>query len=720
MEKLKKVIIYFVIFSLLLFPGIISKVQVKVSFALGLFLSIMIVLAISLSVMLIEPYILKSYKNIKKLKKESIYFLCCILCVFILAGSKISNVLMNRTILPQKVLLEVVPNNGEANGNIWVTSPNMNVEKYSGFSEIEKNHFISEAGVPWMEINVFNVKESNIIISCDNKSSKVRISFDGHSKEYDCYSSVPQQKTICLLYYDGLSFWRIFLYCLSGILCAVLVYVLIALIRTRLNKGGWKQIKSFFCLKVTSKNLFIIFLSFWGLFIIYDFINFDFIKSYLENGSGDTVWYWHVGSNIFLPEGGISIKNFIAATDNLAFRGYLPMVIFAILKFISERLLKVEALYVCFIFLSFMASFLNNILLPSIHKIINKNMDIYIWQLIILNGCFFAFLRGHILWPMSDLMSFFFIVCGGCCFLKFLENEQCRYLYGNVLFITCGILCRRNYAILFYLELIWLVVWLRKRKLSLRYIIKVLSSVVIGIFCISGPQILINYMRNGGLEYLGGSMNNFAGSQSLTESSIQLSLDEATQAWPYFLKNAIGGLMKDTIYPGMEELKLIDFMYIFASHPLESISFIISKLFMALDIRTAWIYPKNSIDLGVYGIGMLLFNALIWSGVCLSVYGKTMINECYKKGEKILWLIVILFLVFPLLVVHIEWRYFIACYYMAYYSFCFCLPRWLLKADKEVKKDFLIHLIVLMAIFIIISINNYGNLCWNNPGGIIF
>ena len=117
---------------------------------------------------------------------------------------------------------------------------------------------------------------------------------------------------------------------------------------------------------------------------------------------------------------------------------------------------------------------------------------------------------------------------------------------------------------------------------------------------------------------------------------------------------------------------------------------------------------------------MLLFNALIWSGVCLSVYGKTMINECYKKGEKILWLIVILFLVFPLLVVHIEWRYFIACYYMAYYSFCFCLPRWLLKADKEVKKDFFIHLIVLMAIFIIISINNYGNLCWNNPGGIIF
>lgn len=179
--------------------------------------------------------------------------------------------------------------------------------------------------------------------------------------------------------------------------------------------------------------------------------------------------------------------------------------------------------------------------------------------------------------------------------------------------------------------------------------------------------------------------------------------------------------MINSIYPGVEELKLLDLAYIFVSHPLEFMSFFFTKLFMAIDMRTPMICPDTPyILVGIEGVLMLTLNAALWSSFCLVLFDKKKVSTCFNKKEVVMGSIALVFLTLPLLVMQIEWRYFIVLDFLAYYVACFSFPKWIRKASRKERIKYIVMMTALSIVFIVVSIGNYANLSWNNPGGFMF
>ena len=79
-----------------------------------------------------------------------------------------------------------------------------------------------------------------------------------------------------------------------------------------------------------------------------------------------------------------------------------------------------------------------------------------------------------------------------------------------------------------------------------------------------------------------------------------------------------------------------------------------------------------------------------------------------------------MFLTLPLLAMQIEWRYFIVLDFLAYYVACFSFPKWIRKASRKERIKYIVMMTALSIVFIVVSIGNYANLSWNNPGGFMF
>lgn len=729
MQKTRIFVIYLVAIGLILFPKIVNLFYEKnddmlFSIALALLLLVVLVMLILLTETGIKCLWKKrdSYSIQKTTKNNIMLFIACFLGSTLLCGNSINDKILESD-LPKKVKLEVISENGEANSNIWIINPSMRVLNSRDFNEIEENHFLSTDGTPILEVEVTKAAESNIILITNAKASDIKIMFDGHSQEYNCSTDAEQQITISLLYYEGLSLQRILEYVAVLIVISTIAWIILLACMCFAKKGGPLLYKSGILQRKVFQSEKVIFMICGALFSLYACMHYDMVREYLEtNTMGfDAGWYWYSADVFFLGSDAFSVDSFIEITSKFPFRGYLISFFYGMIKWFFGRLLRTNPLIVTFIILSFLASFLNCILLPSIYSMLNEGERVKNWQIVLMNIGFFVFLRGHILWPLADLLPFFFTLCAVYFFLKYMNREKSILLFWNFFFLTAAVLCRQSYSVLLYVELIWLVVQLRKHKMTWKAISKAFLCVCAGIFILGVPQIVTNYLRSHSLEYIGGSMGNYQGGQSLIESNIQFSLDTATQAWPYFLKDSLGMLMKNSIYPGAEKLKLLDFVYIFVSHPLELMSFFFTKLFMAIDMRTPMIYTDTPyISVGIEGILMMTFNAALWSSFCLVLFDKKRLFTCFNKKEAVMGSIVLVLLTLPLLVMQIEWRYFIALDFLAYYVACFSLPKWIKKASKKERIKFIVMMTALSIVFIVVSIGNYANLSWNNPGGFIF
>lgn len=728
MKKAGIFIINFIAIGFVLFPNLVRYLYENSN---SMFFSIIVTVSIVAVAALIACMLVMLGKDvwikrdrIKKISKNTLYnialFVVCLFLIAFVCGSSVNELILEHE-FPKIVQLEVLPDEEKANSNIWIYFTSMHVLESEDFEELEENHFVSETGFPVLRLEITEVTESSIILITNSESSNIKVSLDGHSWIYSCPSDVGQQ-ILSLVYYEGLSLQRMLIYCATLIAMAVLLWVCIQIVKINWHKTSLLADK----IKLLHKK-HIVFALFWVGFSIYACLNYNMVLNFLEENASnaDAGWYWYSGDTAFLMGERFSIKRFIESfiygTRKIPFRGYFVPAFYGIIKFIFGRLLSWNPLIAMFIILSFLTSFMNCILLPSIYSLLNKKDEVKTWQIAVINICFFVFLRGHILWPMADLLPFFFVICSLYFFLRFIDSRKGNALFWEMFFITAATLCRQSYSILLYAELLWLVIWVCRNHCELKMVLKICLCACLGVFLLGGPQISINFLRDQSFGYLGGSIEKYMGDQSLIENSIQLSIDTATQAWPYFLKNSLGILMKNSIYPDMNNLNLVDFAYIFISHPAEFICFLFSKLFMAIDIRTPLIYPEPPyIEKNIYGYLLLSANAVVWSAFVLVLADKQKRNNCFNKKEVAVGMVDVILLTFPLLAVHIEWRYFISLYYLAYYVVCFSLPKWILKASRKERKRFIMMLIALSALFIGVSIGNYANLPWNNPGGFIF
>ena len=125
-----------------------------------------------------------------------------------------------------------------------------------------------------------------------------------------------------------------------------------------LYKSGILQRKVFQSQKV-------IFMIFGALFSLYACMHYDMVREYLEaNTMGfDAVWYWYSADVFFLGQDGFSVDSFIEITSKVPFRGYFISFFYGMIKWLFGRLLQTNPLIATFIILSFLASFLNCILL---------------------------------------------------------------------------------------------------------------------------------------------------------------------------------------------------------------------------------------------------------------------------------------------------------------------------------------------------------------------
>ena len=576
MEKKRLYSAYLVVLCLILFPKIVNIFYKQNSDMIySIILTILILTVLAVVAVLIDTWgdcgrRRQHVVSRKQQKNNIILFIICFLGVAFLCGNSINDKILEFH-LPKKVRLEVLEKNGEANSNIWIVNSSMQVLNFSDFEEIEENHFVSVKGTPILEVEVKKAAESNIILITNERSSNIKVMFDNHSQEYNCSSDVEQQKEMSLLYYDGLSLQRILEYIAVLVLISVVVWLFLRAGQSIVKK----VLPQFYNFKIFQREIFqsriTIFVIVGILLSIYACMHYNMVQEYLEtNTMGfDAGWYWYSADVFFLGEDRFTIDSFVNITAGVPFRGYFIPMFYGMIKWTFGKLLHINPLIITFILLSFIASFLNCILLPAIYSMFNRGEKVKIWQIVLINICFFVFLRGHVLWPLADLLPFVFVICALYFFLKYIYLKKDRILFWNFFFLMAAILCRQSYSILLYAELIWLIVWIRKYRMSWKVMLRIFLYVCAGIFVLGAPQIMVNFLRSHSLEYLGGSMSNYWKDQSLIERNIQFSVDTATQAWPFFLKDSLGLLMKNSIYPGMRELKLFDFAYIFISHPLE-------------------------------------------------------------------------------------------------------------------------------------------------------
>jgi hypothetical protein len=230
-----------------------------------------------------------------------------------------------------------------------------------------------------------------------------------------------------------------------------------------------------------NKNLQILLFFIFTIFILISQIFFNDWKFYY-----DSLDYWN-RANEFIKNNEFSLLNY-----NEPLRGYLYPLLLFIIKEIA-KIISVSDVLLFYIFYSIFISLNITFIIPNLaEKLFNITTKVH--QIIIFFIIFYLFWNGYFNYPLTDVISIFFIFISLSFFLKFnIDNKVTTfYLIFSGMFLFAAAQLRPIYLILIIaIFILLLLLFILKKSLKGKLILTSFG-LIIGFLIVATPQIYIN------------------------------------------------------------------------------------------------------------------------------------------------------------------------------------------------------------------------------------
>jgi hypothetical protein len=454
------------------------------------------------------------------------------------------------------------------------------------------------------------------------------------------------------------------------------------------------------------KNKIILFIIFTCLSVIYFvfILNTGRIVNLGTSLLYDTNFYRFPA--IFNEQGKLSLSYY--SQHIYLFRGYATQALPIIYRVLIAPIVvsaginaDVGLYYLYFLVISIAIALLFTYILPGIYETLTKKQT-YNIQILLCFVIFMLFWGNMIGYIMSDFPGAFFFIISVYLIIRFLKNFSFKTAFLSGITSTLAVLFRTSFIILIYviilIFIVLLIIILLKKLKKIRFCsinLKILKLIglafvfFIAVYIICIPQIAINNRVIANTDIFIPHNGIFPksdakyGDSTLVEASMSSSLTSMFFANQVYYPSTLGQTLKNSIYENDKSLDKYEIAYIATSNPLEFVSYIATKAFIAFDSKTNNQIAYASVNTQALFNKMLSLLNYLLIGTLIFVF----LNKRYRRtiiGKKQMIMLCGVFLLFccPLFLLHIEWRYFISYYIFIYYVIFFpVLGRYLEKKD---------------------------------------
>lgn len=471
-------------------------------------------------------------------------------------------------------------------------------------------------------------------------------------------------------------------------------------------------------------------------FIVFLLICFVYCIISYKNGvvfntTGDASYYWNACTKIENENSGIFNFSDYGRIDSVTFRGYLfPFIIWILRKLSFGNEFVSYILY--WIMSSAVTAAYLGIVMPKLYKILSGKFASY-FQVFAFGAIYLLFWRMLTYAVLADLYSSTLLFTALLLLFSYLKYYKWIYMFATGISLGGAVLIRGNYILICYFIILLMLVAITMNVLFKNYIkvqefkqrflpilqdIKVIHFIVflIGITIICIPQIIMNYARGrfGLFPYdrVGAWMGPL---QTLMEYASATDYYGYLQGHPYIIQNPVGKDTIDYLYPSgdMLHIGVFDLIFIVIAKPMQAITIFMTRLFLLIDIKDWEEYPQihNYFTNPAYLMFSVL-NYITWAIALTSLVIKNIRKLIINNKELYLSICIFIFLGVPQVLYHVEWRYFINVYIIAYYIVGYGLVGGLIekttrKDINKYKKHLLAKVLVTTTICCIISIIFY-------------
>lgn len=454
------------------------------------------------------------------------------------------------------------------------------------------------------------------------------------------------------------------------------------------------------------KKLFV-FLGITTILLALNLIRKDFTFYYDASG------YWNY-KNLFENSGSFSLLNY-----NEAIRGYLfPFINFLISKIAS--IVKITDYILYEIIFSIIYAWFLVYIIPDLVSILFKK-QIKQYQIIMFNLLAIIFWRDYYFYPLSDLISFMFLILG--IYFTILSSRHKTYTLLAGLFVFGTVVIRPSYQIVLIPFVIWLFIYYWKtQKFSIGQIGVRLGLLFLGGIIILSPQIAININHFN-------SFSPFVQTQKAYGDdlfSLQLKWGIELQKYDTYVGNEFqsasiiyfdhqgenilldAGLKQKSLIEGgsirtEQAISVRKYLGLIRRYPLDFMAIYFRHLFNGLDIVYNTPYIKD-----IYGgtLSLRFLNYLVWF-LCLFSTKHLVNNKITNK----LNLLIVAIIALPSLAsipTAIEVRFMLSIHFMAYAYLSFFYDINIIKHLIQEKKILLFGIFLFLVFFFLcltISLN---------------
>ncbi len=493
--------------------------------------------------------------------------------------------------------------------------------------------------------------------------SQITVQSKNMRKEIDLYSEIkggeiktyyPFEDSNTLFIIKGLLFFT------SVIIVYVLLVVVDYLVRRRAlppileKEPNWKLI-------------LVLFFAFYVLDII--LYKNNLIPNLLK--LGDQITYW------------VALWNGAAGELSSAheyirvWNGYLCFYVPYICRLIGQTL-GVDQLLIWFIVPSASAAIMIGYSVPQIYTFCTKRQA-KVWQSLLFALIYVCFWSGTLSAVLMDLIGISTLLLAVAMMMRFVTVSKPLYriIYATMagLMFSASISFRTvNLFSIPFLILLVLVIYIRENHTNRKWNrLKIATPGLIslllafGLVCI--PQTIIN--RNIGTSSLFPCANReiwHSGiyDRSLKEYSMNVTFEEVFSGYPFPNGDSHAESIKKYEYNSEPILTMSQELDLLMSQPLDTITYIAKKIFVGFDSKTGITYPDFSLKKDVRFYVFSFFNYFIFASALYALLRKKVDT---KSG--VLLAILFLSLILPHTWTHVEWRYYLVGYLMAYFLFSY-------------------------------------------------
>lgn len=521
-----------------------------------------------------------------------------------------------------------------------------------------------------------------------NGGGILRVDCGKFSQEYDLYnetlSTIVRCTPLCESYSQVILFLMV--YILVFLLSVTLVYFLNDCVLKKIlclcsRNASNRFIK--YNMKIDTPIIFLL-LSAFSLAQYFG----GFVPNYLEGG-GDQNKYWNLISSLS------DIDSIKSIPDH---RGYLCYLLPALCKTLEIHL-GINAVVLWIVFLNLLAAMLFGIVLPMFSK---KMFDTEITRPQVYFSIFIMciLLRGQFLYVLMDFPAAALFFAGMACYIYFINKPSVlNGVFCGICF-SAAINFRTPYKIaVFGTLVVWTIYSIVEKKRAGQGLLKKMLSkknimcivmLIFGFILICVPQLLINSSK--GVVSLfpftrGGTYYGTDAFHSLPELSANGSFDNM-RMYPARSKadNQVRSIKIDYIGDISTVLNFQQLFEMFLRKPVDTLIYIMKKIYLAFNTLDPFVYSDNAFKGyrdSIVWISCLLNYIVFFSGI----YATFKLSKNIK--ERIVFFIIAGFIIFPMTIEHVEWRYYLSGYILANFLFCYhFLPeasRWKIGIREEAK-----------------------------------